>query len=69
MNDVVYCEFSVDCEWDDWQLGDCSVTCGGGIRVDTRTKTVKEQYGGICDPMGNQREEPCNADDCPGKIF
>merc|ERR1712020_514836 len=38
---------------------------GGGIRVDTRTKTVEEQYGGICDPMGNQREEPCNSDDCP----
>ena len=57
----------VDCEWDDWKLGECSVTCGGGMRIDNRTLRVKAMYGGTCDPNGNQREVPCNNQTCRGK--
>ena len=55
----------MDCEWSEWSIGECSLSCGGGTRIDTRDKVVEEDHGGSCDPMGNQREEPCNTEDCP----
>ena len=57
----------VDCTWNDWELGECSVTCGGGTRVDTRTVATEEMYGGTCDPEGDLKVEHCNTDDCPRK--
>ena len=38
----------VDCVWNDWEEGDCSVTCGVGIRNIARTKKVTEKHGGKC---------------------
>ena len=55
----------MNCEWSEWSIGECSLSCGGGTRIDTRDKVVEEDHGGSCDPMGNQREEPCNTEDCP----
>ena len=55
----------IDCEWNEWQLGGCSVSCGGGTRIDTRTKAKVEAYGGTCDANGNQREVACNTEVCP----
>ena len=30
------------CVWGQWNLGACSVTCGGGTRLDTREKIMIE---------------------------
>ena len=62
-------EFVENCEWNDWQLGECSVSCGGGTRVDTRTKAKVEAYGGTCDENENQREVACNTEDCPRNAY
>ena len=54
----------VDCEWQDWQHGVCSVTCGGGNRTNTRTKSVEENHGGMC--IGDPKViEECNTKNCP----
>ena len=57
----------MDCEWGDWKIGECSVTCGIGSRPETREKTVEEQNGGVC--IG---ESSVNADCedliCPGNV-
>ena len=54
----------VNCEWSEWQLGDCSATCGGGTRSDARFKLVTEQFGGVC--IGEpSRVETCNPEECP----
>ena len=59
--------FVVNCEWSDWQMQQCSVTCGGGTRANIRAKTVEEKNGGVC--TGELTvEEVCNMQDCPGKI-
>lgn len=57
----------MDCEWSDWQTGECSVTCGGGSRTNSRSKTVEEKYNGVCigEPTA---QEGCNDQHCPGKI-
>ena len=65
----MFCHALVDCEWNEWDLGACTVTCGGGTRVDTRSKNVEEQYGGMCDSNQTERKETCNTDDCPRIIF
>lgn len=55
----------VDCTWNEWELGECSMTCGGGTRVDSRTVAKEAMYGGNCDPEGGLRVEACNAQACP----
>ena len=59
--------FAVDCVWADWKISQCSVTCGGGTRTNTRSKTVEEKNNGVCigDPT---TQEVCNDQSCPGKI-
>ena len=57
--------FTENCEWNEWELGGCSVSCGGGTRVDTRTKAKVEAFGGTCDANGDKREVTCNTEDCP----
>jgi len=48
-----------DCKWEEWELGDCSVTCGGGSRTDTRKAKCKE-YDAF-----QSRKMECNEEDCP----
>ena len=57
------CE-SRDCEWNDWEIGDCSKECGGGIRTNTRTKKWEATLGGTCSEE-SQMEESCNTQECP----
>ena len=66
---LILYDFEVDCVWNDWEIGECSLTCGGGIRIDTRTKKVEESIGGTCEPSANQRASFCNTDDCPGNLL
>ena len=60
---------SVDCTWSDWDLGECSVTCAGGTRVDTRSIVTEAMHGGHCDPEGDVRMEICNTEACPRKLY
>ena len=36
----------VNCEWDEWNEGECSKQCGGGKRTNTRAPRVNAAYGG-----------------------
>ncbi len=63
----------VDCKWSDWEIGECSHSCGGGTRTNSRSKIVEEANGGKC--PGGEFDDPtimtenCNEDVyCPGKI-
>ena len=57
----------VDCEWDDWTIGNCSSSCGGGKRTNTRSKKVNAEHGGEeCDDEATSIEESCNVQECPG---
>ena len=58
---------AADCEWNEWQTGECSRTCGGGTSYRRRTKKVAEKYGGTCDGE-SILQEPCNTEDCPGNL-
>ena len=55
---------ATDCAWGDWTIGTCSVTCGVGIRIDTREKTIEESNGGRCDGCETRIDE-CSKEDCP----
>ena len=60
-----YFHLLVDCTWGDWDLGECSATCAGGIRIDTRNIATEAMHGGFCDPEGDVRREICNTQACP----
>ncbi|XP_033114633.1 ADAMTS-like protein 2 [Anneissia japonica] len=51
-------------EWSDWEEGECSVTCGGGVKLLTRTCNVNdgEEYCKGSDTM----YELCNTQLCDG---
>merc|ERR1711997_1322779 len=55
----------VDCTWGDWDFGECSVTCAGGTRVDTRSIATEAMHDGFCDPEGDMRVQECNPEACP----
>ena len=54
----------VDCAWDEWLVGECSTSCGEGIRSNSRVKLVEEEFGGFCDGSASITE-PCYPGDCP----
>merc|ERR1712179_534223 len=58
-------ECPVDCVWGDWEYDVCSVECGGGTRVDTRTVATEAMHGGFCDAEGDMRVQECNPEACP----
>ena len=56
----------MDCEWGDWKIGECSVTCGRGTRTNNRTKIVQENNGGEC--IGDATvQADCHDQICPGE--
>ena len=58
----------VNCVWNNWKEGTCSVTCGKGTRTCTRTKKVQEKCGGKC-VGGPTQVLACNKKKCPSKFF
>ena len=66
------------CKWNVWEKdGECSGACTGAKQWFIRTKKVTESGGGTCtghngdDRRGkdlDMKEEPCNPQDCPGKV-
>ena len=59
---------AVDCEWDEWNVGECSKACGGGERTNTRDKKVEASNGGEECSESAIVTESCNIDECPGKL-
>ena len=59
--------FLVDCKWSDWRLGECSTTCGDGLRVDHRFQEIEAAFGGAPCEAEAQMTEQCNERLCPGK--
>ena len=57
----------VDCVWTDWKPGQCSVTCGLGIRIDTRSKLIEEKNRGTCLGESSITSE-CQDQTCSGHI-
>merc|ERR1719367_2416488 len=54
----------VDCQVSEWRAQECSVSCGGGTRMKSRSVLIQPQGGGMaCPPLYDR--EPCNEDDCP----
>ena len=51
--------------WKEWEEGECSVTCGIGTKINTRTKLVVEANGGTCSGQSTEIKE-CKSADCPG---
>ena len=56
---------NVHCKWDVWQIGDCTLTCGGGTRTNTREKLVFKDHGGDECVGPFSIEESCNVNKCP----
>ena len=58
------------CEWDEWIIGACSSSCGGGMRNNTRSKKASAEHeGNECDGVTSIMES-CNVQECPGyKLF
>ena len=59
-------EMKLNCEWDDWQIGECSKTCGGGSRTNSREKKVEEVNGGKECAGSSTFTESCNIQECSG---
>ena len=57
---------AIHCEWDAWNLGECSAECGLGTQKNTRTKLVEEANGGTCSGQPEEVVE-CMIKECPGK--
>jgi hypothetical protein len=59
-----FCFYTVDCQWGDWILEECSVSCGGGQQTNNREKLTIELFGGEpCQGEATEVKE-CNVDEC-----
>ena len=63
----IYIFVAVDCQWNEWEIGECSKTCGKGVQIDTREKLEEEQFGGEPCTGEATRQKDCNVGKCPGK--
>ena len=59
----------VDCEWDEWQVGECDKACGGGFLTKTRVAKVDEKHGGKACTGHPSVTESCNVHECPGTFI
>jgi hypothetical protein len=57
---------SVHCQWDEWKVGECSKTCGGGLKTNTRQPSVTANHGGQECSGSSKVTESCNIQECPG---
>ena len=62
-------QIPVHCEWSEWEIGECSKSCGGGLRINTRMMKVESKHGGEECAGSSTIAESCNLQECPGKIF
>ena len=60
----------VDGGWSSWIEGSCSKSCGGGIRIDTRTcDNPTPDCEGLSCEGSSTHEEQCNQFCCPSKYL
>ena len=64
--------FQVNGEWGEWsEWADCSVSCGGGEQVRTRScdNPAPQNGGDDCpsDEASDSETQSCNTEDCPSK--
>jgi hypothetical protein len=56
----------IDCKVSEWSsFSTCSLECGGGTQIQTRSILIKAEYGGKACPTDLINVQPCNTDDCP----
>lgn len=56
----------VDCMWSDWVIGHCSLSCGSGVRNNTRSEKVQALYGGKKCQGAASVKDRCNDQECAG---
>jgi len=61
--DIGSTQIDVDCVWGEWKKGECSKSCGLGLRKDVRKKLVVEEHGGTCEGKSS-REKNCQLKPC-----
>ena len=59
--------FVVDCEWNEWVIGECSEECGDGTQTMTRTIKANEEFGGKPCEGEASIEEQCFIKECARK--
>ena len=59
----------VDCEWSEWQVGQCSMSCGEGVRMNNRTEIKEAEYGGEPCHGNLTKLERCNVKKCPSIVY
>ena len=59
----------VNCEWGEWNSGDCSKECGGGTRINKRVHKIEASHGGDECSGDSNSTQPCNTQECPGRLF
>ena len=52
------------CQWNDWIIGDCSQSCGEGVRTNTRTEKYAVENGDKKCDEPTSIEENCNMEEC-----
>ena len=63
------CGSSVDCKVGKWKAwGECSLTCGGGIKTKTREVIQQPNQRGEKCPTLEERDV-CNTEECPGSLL
>ena len=71
---IIYCinvsnnVLVVNCQWEDWNSGDCSKSCGLGQMTKTRVKALVEAHGGTCSG-DTTSTEACNTHSCAGMLY
>ena len=59
----------VDCVWGSWEIGECSLSCGGGIQTNTREPNITAAHGGEECSGSSTVTESCNIQECPGRYY
>ena len=69
---ALICFLIVDGNWNSWgEWGDCSVTCGDGVKTRIRTCTNPPPADGGKDCVGDSSSETsaCSKTNCPGTVL
>ena len=61
--------YSVDCEWGEWVVGECSEECGNGVQTMTRTIKIQAQFDGKECVGESSIEESCFVKECPRNLL
>ena len=59
-------QFVVECQWNEWRVGDCNKSCGKGFRI--KTRSPKSRSSNLMDDCSGPSTvlESCSISECPG---